>query len=52
MHFIKQDWTDTAINWLEKNTPGVSKKVMDGHMVFWEEPEVFNNNFRNFLNTL
>jgi non-heme chloroperoxidase len=52
MHFIKQDWVETAINWLDKNTPSVSKQVMGGHMMFWEEPQAFNKNFRNFLNTL
>ena len=52
MHFIKQDWAETAINWLDKNTPGVSKEVMGGHMMFWEEPEAFNNKFRDFINTV
>ncbi|MFT5350552.1 MAG: non-heme chloroperoxidase [Gammaproteobacteria bacterium] len=52
MHFIKQDWAETAIKWLDKNTPGIAKEVMGGHMMFWEEPEVFNSKFREFLNTL
>ena len=52
MHFIKQDWATTAVNWLEKNTPTVKIKVMGGHMMFWEEPAVFNEEFLNFLSTI
>lgn len=52
MHFIKQDWSEMAINWLNKYTPKVRREVMGGHMMFWEEPDVFNTKFRAFLNTL
>jgi len=52
MHYIKQDWSETAIRWLDKNTPGIRREVMPGHMMFWEEPELFNSTFREFLNTL
>jgi non-heme chloroperoxidase len=52
MHFIKQDWADVATRWLDKNTPGVRTEVMGGHMMFWEDPEIFNSRFREFLDTL
>lgn len=52
MHYIRQDWSETAIKWLDKNTPDVKREVMPGHMMFWEEPEVFNAKFREFINTL
>jgi pimeloyl-ACP methyl ester carboxylesterase len=52
MHYIKQDWSVTAIKWLDKYTPDVKKEVMAGHMMFWEEAEVFNAKFRQFLDAL
>ena len=52
MHYIKQDWSDTAIKWLDKYTPNIRKEVMGGHMMFWEEADLFNTKFREFLNTL
>lgn len=52
MHFIKQDWAETALRWLGKYTPNVPTEVMGGHMMFWEEAEAFNSRFRAFLNTL
>ena len=52
MHYIKEDGSETAIRWLDKNTPGIRREVMPGHMMFWEEPELFNSTFREFLNTL
>lgn len=52
MHFIKEDWSIAAINWLDKHTPNVRKEVMGGHMGFWEEPDVFNAKFLKFLNEI
>ncbi len=52
MHFIKQDWSEAALGWLNKNTPDVAMHVMGGHMMFWEEPDSFNSKFREFLTTI
>lgn len=30
MYFIKQDWSETAIAWLNKNTPDVKREIMGG----------------------
>ena len=52
MHFVKQDWAESAINWLDINTPGVSREIMGGHMMFWEEADNFNDKFRKFVKSL
>ncbi len=49
MHYIKQDWSEAALPWLEKNTPSARTRVMGGHMMFYEEPEEFNNSLLEFL---
>ena len=52
MHYIKQDWSDMALDWLKINTPSVKTKVMGGHMMFYEEPEEFNRSLLAFLDTV
>ena len=49
MHFIKEDWSETAIKWLDTHTPEVRKEVMGGHMMFWEESFSFNAKLLSFL---
>ncbi|NKB38573.1 MAG: alpha/beta fold hydrolase [Gammaproteobacteria bacterium] len=52
MHFIKQDWSEAAENWLDKNTPGAPREIMGGHMMFWEEADSFNDKFHTFVKSL
>lgn len=52
MHFVRQDWSTMAVNWLDKNTPDIECKVMGGHMMFWEEADAFNTALAGFFKGL
>ena len=52
LHIVREDWSATAIQWLNKNAPTAKVEVLGGHMMFWEFPEQFNKLMLDFLASL
>ncbi len=49
LHIVRDDWSQTALQWLRKNTPSAKIEVLGGHMMFWEFPEEFNRLILDFF---
>ncbi|MEL7028686.1 MAG: alpha/beta hydrolase [Pseudomonadota bacterium] len=50
MFFLAEHWAETALAYVQRETPEASHKVLGGHMMFWEHPMEFNAALSAFLN--
>lgn len=48
---LRSDWSDAATRWIEENTPATKTSVFSSHMMFWEDPDRFNEEVLAFLAT-
>ncbi len=50
--FLRPDWHEMAVRWIEHNAPAIVVRSMPSHAGFWEEPEAFNAQLRAWIETL
>jgi non-heme chloroperoxidase len=52
MSIIAEHWSETAVPFMNRQCPKTSTAVLGGHMMFWEQPEKFNQILEDFLKSL
>jgi len=49
LYVLREEWSESAKNWIANNTPNADVFVLGKHMMFWQHPQQFNQRLDEFL---